>query len=310
MGPGELRNRDTRVAAGAKATATLNLREFEGLAAKPFRIGVVATASRMSPEVADKVCSIAAARYPADAVGLIFHPDTLVRSGHFAGGDATRARAFLEMANDPAIDAVWIARGGYGSGRIAETVLAGLTDVARAKAYLGYSDAGALLGALYRAGLRGAAHGPVAQDVLRPGGEAAILRALAWLVDRDPATLEPSLRPGQEAAAYNLIVLSQLIGTAMEPDLSDHVLMLEEVSEAMYRIDRSFLHITSTPNIRRVAGIRLGRCSDIPPNDPDFGMTAQEVARFWCARSGIPWLGVADIGHDADNKIVPFGGTG
>jgi muramoyltetrapeptide carboxypeptidase len=262
----------------------------------------------MAPEVADEVRSLAATRYPADAVEIIFHPDTLAGWGHFAGGDGTRAAAFLEMANDPAIDAVWIARGGYGAGRIAEAVVAGLDDAAHGKAYLGYSDAGALLGALYRAGVAGAAHGPVAQDVLRPGGEAAILRALAWLVDRDLATLEPSLRPGQKAAAYNLIVLSQLIGTAMEPDLSDHVLMLEEVSEPMYRIDRSFLHITSTPQIRRVAGIRLGRCSDIPPNEPDFGMTAEEVARFWCERSGIPWLGEADIGHDAENKIVPFGG--
>jgi muramoyltetrapeptide carboxypeptidase len=261
----------------------------------------------MSPEVAEKVRAIAASRY-GGRLELSFHPDTSARAGHFAGDDATRARAFLEMANDPALDAVWVARGGYGAGRIAEAVVAGLTSAAHAKAYLGYSDAGALLGALYRAGLPNAAHGPVAQDVLRPGGEAAVLRALAWLVDGDPAALEPSLEPGQKAAAYNLIVLSQLIGTPMEPDLSGHVLMLEEVSEAVYRIDRSLLHITSTPQVRRVAGIRLGRCSDIPANDPDFGMTAEEVARFWCERSGIPWLGAADIGHDIDNKIVPFGG--
>ena len=280
------------------------------MSGRPFRIGVVATASRMSPEVAAKAQAIAAARYSDGAVELVFHPATLARSGHFAGDDATRARAFIETANDPAIDAIWIARGGYGAGRIAEAVVAGVDAAALQKPYLGYSDAGALLGALYRAGAGQAAHGPVAQDVLRPSGEAAVLRALAWLVEHEPAMLEPSLRPGQKAAAYNLIVLSQVIGTPLEPDLSDHVLMLEEVSEAIYRIDRSFLHITSTPQIRRVAGIRLGRCSDIPPNDPDFGMTAEEVARFWCERSGIPWLGPADIGHDADNKIVPFGGIG
>jgi len=277
------------------------------VADKPFRIGVVATASRMSPPVADKVQTIAAARY-AEAVELVFHPATLASAGHFAGDDATRAAAFLEMANDPGFDAIWIARGGYGAGRIAEAVVAGAAPAARDKAYLGYSDAGAILGALYRAGFTRAAHGPVAQDVLRPGGEAAVERALAWLVEGDPATLEPTLRPDQKAAAYNLIVLSQLIGTPMEPDLSGHVLMLEEVSEAMYRIDRSFLHITSTPAIRQLAGIRLGRVSDVPDNDPDFGMSAEEVARFWCARAGIPWLGAADIGHDVDNKIVPFGG--
>jgi muramoyltetrapeptide carboxypeptidase LdcA involved in peptidoglycan recycling len=36
-------------------------------------------------------------------------------------------------------------------------------------------------------------------------------------------------------------------------------------------------------------------------------MTEEEVARYWCRQSGIPWLGRADIGHDADNKVVPFG---
>jgi muramoyltetrapeptide carboxypeptidase len=75
----------------------------------------------------------------------------------------------------------------------------------------------------------------------------------------------------------------------------------------MYRIDRSLFHITSNPGIRKAAGIWLGRCSAIPPNDPDFGQTEEEVARHWCERSGIPYLGRADIGHDVDNKVVPFG---
>jgi muramoyltetrapeptide carboxypeptidase len=272
-----------------------------------LKIGVVAPASRMSPEVADKVQALARALYPDGGPDIVFHPQCLANSGHFAGDDATRTTAFLDMANDAAIDAVWVARGGYGACRIAEAVVAGVTTVARTKAYLGYSDAGALLGALYKAGFSHVAHGPVAQDILRDGGDVAVARALAWLVDRAPETLEPSLTDGPKAAAYNLTVFSQLLGTALEPDLTDHVLMLEEVSEAMYRIDRSLFHVTSDPSVRRVAGIQLGRCSLIPDNDPDFGMDEEAVARFWCARSGIPWLGRADIGHDVDNKIVPFG---
>ena len=272
-----------------------------------LKIGVVATASRMAPEVAERVPALARSLYGEDAPEIVFHPEVLASAGHFAGDDATRARAFLDVANDPSFDALWFARGGYGACRIGEAVLAGLAPVARAKTYLGYSDAGALLGGLYRAGFPHVAHGPVAQDIMRNGGDAAIARALAWLVDRNPETLEPSLGDGRKAAAFNLTVFSQLLGTALEPDLTDHVLMLEEVSEAMYRIDRSFFHVTSNASVRRVAGIRLGRCSLVPPNDPDFGMAEDAVARFWCERSGIPWLGRADIGHDADNKIVPFG---
>jgi muramoyltetrapeptide carboxypeptidase len=273
------------------------------------RIAVVAPSSRMSPEVIGRVQDLAATLYPDRPPSIVFHPQCLASSGHFAGDDDTRAAAFVEVANDEAYDAVWFARGGYGAGRLVEKAMPRLGEAAAHKAYLGYSDGGVLLAALYRKGFDNVAHGPMPQDVLRDGGEAAIARALAWLVDRDPRTLEPSLRGSGKAAAFNIAILSSMIGTPLQPDLEGHVLMLEEVSEYMYRIDRALLHITSNPEIRRVAGLRLGRCSAIPDNDPDFGMTEEEVARYWCGRAGIPWLGRADIGHDTQNKIVPFGGA-
>jgi muramoyltetrapeptide carboxypeptidase len=147
----------------------------------------------------------------------------------------------------------------------------------------------------------------VAQDILRDGGEAAVARALGWLVDCDRAGLEPSVGGGTKTAAFNMTVLSHLLGTPLQPDLDGHVLMLEEVGEALYRIDRALFHITGNAGIRRVAGIKLGRCSAITPNNPEFGMNEEEIARDWCQRSRIPWLGRADIGHDPGNKIVPFG---
>ena len=81
----------------------------------------------------------------------------------------------------------------------------------------------------------------------------------------------------------------------------------EEVSEYMYSIDRSLFHVTSNPAIRAVAGIKLGRVSDVPDNDPDFGADAEAVVRHWCGVAGIRFLGEADIGHDAGNTVVAFG---
>src|SRR5262245_60510432 len=243
------------------------------------RIGVVAPASRMSAEVAEKVPALAARRFPDRTPEIVFHPQCFASHGHFAGDDETRARAVLDVANDAGCDAVWFARGGYGCCRVAEAIIGGLTQASRSKAYLGYSDAGMLLAALYRAGFEGVAHGPVAHDVLREGGDAAVERALDWIVDRSPQTLEPTVGRGRKTAAFNITVLSQLLGTPLQPDLAGHVLMLEEVDEAMYRIDRSLFHITSNAEIRRVAGLMLGRCSAIPPNKPDFGMNEEEIAR-------------------------------
>lgn len=271
------------------------------------RIGVIAPSSRMSPEVPEKVWALAGSLYPDRTPEIVFHPQCFVPHGHFAGDDETRAEAFLEIANDESYDAVWFARGGYGSCRMAEAVMRGLAEPSRRKVYIGYSDGGMLLAALYRAGFEAVAHGPMAQDILRNGGDAAVGRALAWMIDRAPDALEPTVDGTTKAAAFNMTVLSQLLGTPLQPDLDGHVLMLEEVSEAMYRIDRSLFHITSNAAIKRVSGIMLGRCSRITANEPDFGMNEEEIARYWCSRSGIPWLGRADIGHDVDNKVVPFG---
>jgi muramoyltetrapeptide carboxypeptidase len=268
---------------------------------------VVAPASRVSPEVAERVPRLAKSLYPDRTPEIIFHPQCFASHGHFAGDDETRGKAFLDIANDESYDAVWFARGGYGSCRVVEAIVRGLTEPSRRKTYLGYSDAGVLLAALYRAGFETVAHGPVAQDILRDGGEEAVGRALAWMVDRSPEALEPTVGRVKMTAAFNMTVLSQLLGTQLQPDLGGHVLMLEEVGEAMYRIDRSLFHITNNAEIRRVSGMMLGRCSNITPNDPDFGMNEEEIACYWCQRSGIPWLGRADIGHDVSNKIVPFG---
>jgi muramoyltetrapeptide carboxypeptidase len=268
-----------------------------------MRIGVVAPSTPIKRELAEQVTAIAAAECPDTE--LVFHPQCFLSHRHFAGEDRERAAAFAAFANDPAFDALWFARGGYGSCRIAEEAIAGLAPAARDKLYLGYSDAGFLLAGLWRAGFPHLAHGAMTGDLRREGGEAAIRRSLAWMVRRDPEALEPGL--DAPSLAFNITVLSQLLGTSLQPDLSGYVLLLEDVSEYMYSIDRSMFHITSNPGVRTAAGIRLGRVSDVPVNEPDFVADEEEVVRYWCERSGIPFLGRADIGHDGGNKVVPFG---
>lgn len=272
-----------------------------------IRIGVVGASSPLNPEVVALTEEMAGRLYPEDPPEIWFAPQCFTQEGHFAGSDAARADAFVAVANDPAFDALWFGRGGYGSGRIIEQVLDRLGPTARDKDYLGYSDAGALLAALYLQGFQRVAHGPMPHDVLGYGTGESAERGLRWLVDKDPATLEPAVDGKIPTAAFNIMMLSSLIGTPWQPDLTGHVLMLEEVSEYMYRIDRALFHITSNPGIRKVAGIRLGRWSITPNPTGEFGQTPEQVITHWCERSGIPFLGAADIGHDAGNKIVPFG---
>jgi muramoyltetrapeptide carboxypeptidase len=255
----------------------------------------------MKHETADRVEAIVRGRGDCQ---VHFHPQCFLSHGHFAGSDEQRLAALHEVMADESFGAIWFARGGYGSNRIAEAALRDLPDAARAKLFMGYSDTGFLLAALHKAGVD-VAHGPMPQDVVREGGEDAIKRALDWLVRRDAAALEPKL--SQPAMAFNLTVLSTLLGTPLEPNFAGVELLVEEVSEHHYRIDRLMFHVTASPNVRRAARLRLGRIGDIPENDPAWGSDEHAIIAHWCARAGIEMGSPADIGHDSANRVVPFG---
>jgi muramoyltetrapeptide carboxypeptidase len=264
------------------------------------RIALVCPGKPMLRERAERVLALAAAEFPD--VELDFAEQCFAQTGHFAGDDATRLDAFVSAANDPAVDAVWFAMGGYGANRIAGPAIAALGEAARSKTWLGYSDTGFLLGALYRHGIGRPVHGPLAGDIRREGGEEAVRRVLRFLSGQEPA---PPPMDETPTGAFNLTTLAMLCGTELMPDLAGHVVLVEEVAEHLYAIDRLFFHVTQ--HLRGCAGIRLGRVSEVPENNRPFGFDEVEIARYWCARAGIPYLGRADIGHDADNRIVPFG---
>jgi muramoyltetrapeptide carboxypeptidase len=264
------------------------------------RIALVCPGKPILRERAERVLALAAAEFPG--VQLQFAEQCFHETGHFAGDDATRLEAFVSAANDRTVDSVWFAMGGYGANRIAAPAIAALGETARHKTYLGYSDTGFLLGALYRHRIGRPVHGPLAGDIRREGGDEAIRRVLRFLSGQAPA---PRAADAAPTAAFNLMTLAMLAGTDLMPDLTGHVVLVEEVAEHLYAVDRLFFHVTQ--HLQGCAGIRLGRISDVPENDRPFGFDEVEIAQYWCERSGIPYLGRADIGHDADNAIVPFG---
>jgi muramoyltetrapeptide carboxypeptidase len=269
-----------------------------------IRVAICAPSTPLKAESIARVSELARAEFPQ--IALHFHPQCEASEGHFAGSDEVRLAALLDCANDPGFDAVWFARGGYGAGRIAEAAIAAMDHNATRKAYLGYSDAGYLLAGLYRARIGRPVHAPMPMDIAREGGEAAVRRSLAWLAG-DMSGQEPSLDK-HLTVAFNLMTLAMVCGTPLMPGLAGHVVMLEEVSEHLYAVDRLFFHVSA--HLGGIAGLRLGRVSDVPENDRDFGLEAEAIARFWCQRHAIPFLGAADIGHDAANRIVPFGLAG
>ncbi len=269
-----------------------------------MKIGILAPSSIGNPAAEAPVSAFAAIAYPE--VDLIFHPQCYEADGHFAGSDERRASAFLEFANDPGIDAIWFLRGGYGSNRILSRVMPNLGAAARHKTYIGYSDLGFVLGALYARGIGRPVHGPMASDIRRESGDVTVARSLGWLARGDRQGLEPGL-DGRPAAAFNLSILAALIGTPWLPDLADHVLLIEEVSEPMYAVDRLLFTMANATQLKGLAGVRLGGVTAVQPNEPEWGESLEFMIRRWCGDMGVPYLGRAEIGHTQTNRLVPFG---
>ena len=266
------------------------------------RIAICAPATAITREHAAAMEQFVAAEYPQHSVW--FHDQCFASHGHFAGDDLTRLQALVQCANDPAFDAVWFAKGGYGSNRIAQAATARMDDAAREKTYVGFSDMGYMLAALYRAGIGQAVHGSMPVSARSEGGRGALRRVLNWF-SGDASGVEPSVDGKTPTVAFNLITLAMLVDTPLLPDLTGHIVMVEEVSEHLYAIDRLFFSLANT--LPRLAGLRLGAVTAVPENDRDFGQGPEEIAQFWCDRAGIPYLGRAQIGHTADNHVVPFG---
>ena len=98
-----------------------------------MKIAVVAPSCTLKPEAAERVTTIAAGRGDCE---LAIHPQCFLSDGHFAGSDAERLAALREVMADPSVDALWFARGGYGSNRIAEAAIVDPASLAEAKGLL------------------------------------------------------------------------------------------------------------------------------------------------------------------------------
>lgn len=271
-----------------------------------IRVAVVAPARSLPQEAADTLLHLARSPQFTD-IEISIHPQCFASMGHFAGPDADRASALIEVATDPSVDAVWFARGGYGACRIVDDVLGKLTQDAHNKIWLGYSDAGYLLAAFDRAKIGRSVHGPMVADSLRENGVEAIERVLHFFSGATSGR-EPSLDGDHSAVALNASILSSVVATQHMPSLKNRLLMIEEIDEHLYAFDRALFTAFNSGKLDSAAGVLLGRVSVIPENDIPFGETAEEIVQRWCQRRDIPYLGRADIGHDAQNKIVPFRG--
>lgn len=237
--------------------------------------------------------------------------DGLFSAERYLAGDDTRRLAELQRAlDDPEVDAIWAARGGYGAMRLLpELDFSTFADAP--KALLGFSDITALHAAAHRAGIA-TFHAPVVCGLGEAPGEAT---DLLWriLAGETPGplmfgatTFTGGIAEGPLLGG-NLAVLSRLVGTPYLPDLEGAVLLLEDVGERPYQLDRMLTHLELAGIHEGLSGVLVGDLTACEEKDADY--TALEVVGERLARWGIPAAQGFPAGHGERNFTLPLGPT-
>jgi muramoyltetrapeptide carboxypeptidase len=245
------------------------------------------------------------------------------RYGYLAGSDDQRLGDLNAALQDPSIDAVWCLRGGYGATRILDRV--DFEALARRpKPLIGYSDITALLNAGVRLAKVVTFHGPVARASMPAFSRWHFERVLACaepagrlgrIPDR-PDVLIPQenrivpLRPGIAEGPLvggNLSLLQCLIGTPWFPRLEGAILFLEDVGEDLYRVDRMLAHLRAIGALAGLAGIVVGRFTELKRHTGDGALGFDEVVSSYLLPLAIPVAYGFPVGHIPDQWTLPLG---
>jgi muramoyltetrapeptide carboxypeptidase len=242
------------------------------------------------------------ARYRVELAEGLFE-----QHGFLAGADDARLRDLQSALATPEVKALVSARGGYGAARLLSQ-LEVATVRAAAKWLVGFSDVTALHALWARAGLC-SIHGPMVASLFE-AEESTRADWFALLEGAAPRALEhlECVVPGHAEGRLfggNLTVLCALVGTPYLPDANDTVLVLEDVTERPYRVDRMLTTMLQAGFFRGVRAIVLGQFSECGPG-PD-GTRVEAVLTERLAGLGIPIVMNAPVGHVPDNHPLLFG---
>lgn len=246
----------------------------------------------------------------------------LDRHGYLAGTDEARAADINEMFADPTVDGIIAVRGGWGAARLLH-LLDYDAVAANPKVFMGYSDITTLLLAFQaRTGLV-TFHGPVGTSEWNDFSLGA-LRAVVFegtaptlrnptergsdlvVTDHRPRIIAAGRASGRLLGG-NLTVLASLLGTPYVPDWTGAILFLEDIGEAVYRIDRLLTQLALAGILDAVAGVVFGKCTDCDPEGSNGSLTLPEVLEHHLGGLGVPvWAG-GMVGHIPHKWTIPLG---
>lgn len=231
----------------------------------------------------------------------------------FAGTDRERAEDLQNMLDDPSIQAIICARGGYGTTRIIDS-LSFDSFLAQPKWLVGFSDITVLHCHIHNLGVC-SIHGIM--PMLFPKQTEQTLESLRRALFGEPLHYEslahPLNRLGKargELVGGNLSLFANTIGTPSEIDTRDKILFLEDVNEYLYHLDRMMIHLYRAGKLAHLAGLIIGEFSQVKDNEAPFGWSVHEIIAELVAEYNYPVCYDFPVGHEVNNLSMYCGGIG
>ncbi len=245
------------------------------------------------------------------------------RFGYLAGTDEERASDLMDAFRAPNVKAVFALTGGWGAARTLP-LLDFETIRANPKVVIGYSDITALLNALQQQAGLTTFHGPNGTSRWRPAVAAAAKHILfdgGAPVIKNPVPNFDTLAqhdmrvqtivPGKAEGILvggNLTVLTALAGSRYMPDMTGKILFLEDVGEAIYRVDRMLSTLQLSGTLDKISGIVFGGFTRVGNDGDGYGAFAlMDIFDHYCRQANVPAFYGAPFGHIASNSIMPVG---
>lgn len=225
--------------------------------------------------------------------------------GYMAGSDTERLNDLQDFIDDPEIKAIICARGGYGTTRILDDIDFSILQQ-QPKWIVGFSDITAMHLRLAKLGISSIhATMPVlfSRSDSSPSVESlwAVLRGTKPEISALPDRMNQYGKATGQLIGGNLSLVADAIGTLNDPDTKGKILVLEEVDEYTYKIDRMLMHLIRSGKMDGLAGLVIGHMTDIKEPELPFGQSVKEVILEKVSRFGYPISFNFPIGHENPN---------
>lgn len=240
------------------------------------------------------------------------------RLGYLSASDDERAEDLNEMFADPQVRAIICVRGGYGTPRILDKIDYRVIK-RNPKIFVGYSDITALQLAIFKKTGLITFSGPMLAVDIYSNFDAyseeffwMILTSKAKKIEiKNPDGVDISvLKHGKTTGTLlggNLSLLASIVGTKFQPDFSDSILVIEDIGEEPYRIDRYLAQLKNAGIFDKINGCILGQFTDCVPKEPEKSLTLEQIFQDYFGNLKIPVISNLSYGHIPQKVTLPIG---